>query len=85
MLHEVGLKGRFIQIDVEIVDKRLERWIVRIMTDLITRLLPDMFLRVQLRASGREVQQFQARVLVQDLVQRRAMMPGGQPNNNQMG
>ncbi len=71
MLHEIGLKGCFIQIGVEIIDQRLELRIVMIVTDSIARLLPDVFLGIQRRASGREVPPFQGWVLGQDLIQGR--------------
>ena len=68
MVHEIGLKGRFIQIGLEIIDKGLKVRLVRIVTELIARWFPNVFLGIQRRASWREIQQFQARVLGQHLI-----------------
>ena len=48
-----------------------------VMTDGFTSLLPDMLLGVEVRASWRVIQEFQMRVLREHLLDRRAKMPGG--------
>ncbi len=83
--HEIGFERRFIEIVLKSIDQVWELGIAMIMTDMVARLCPDMFLRIQVRTRRGKENQFQAGILLQHLIKSWTMMPRGTVQQEQNG